>query len=160
MNTKTKLGLGLCLAVAVSACGGPSKEDASVGYAIAKGFAGTAAGQVSGQAGALKQRQEGAFNFSQACVNGGDISMTGAFSGTTADFSFKFNACKQGDVLFDGGWDIGGTAETVTMVGALSISSSQFDISCDFDLEVSNNGATIAGTACGYDVAELEASGG
>lgn len=157
MNTNTKLGLGLCLAVAVSACGGPSKEDASIGYGVAKGFAGVAATQVSGQAGALKQRQEGAFNFSQACASGGDISMTGAFDGTAAAFSFKFNACKQGDVLIDGGWDIGGTADSVTMVGTLSISSSQFDFSCDFDLKASNNGTTISGTACGYDVAELEA---
>ena len=40
MNNPSKFGLSLCLAVAVSACGGPSKEDASVGYAIAKGMAG------------------------------------------------------------------------------------------------------------------------
>lgn len=157
MNTMTKLGMGLCLTVAMSACGGASKEDATVGYALAKAFAGTASTQVAGQAGGLRQRQEGSFNFTQPCASGGDISMTGAFSGTTADFSFKFNACKQGDVLIDGGWDIGGTAESITMVGTLSMSGSQFDISCDFDLTVSNNGQTIKGTACGYDVSELEA---
>ena len=93
--------------------------------------------------------------FEQACASGGNMSMSGAFSGTTADFSFKFNACKQGDVLLEGGWDIGGTAESLTMVGTLSISSSQFDMSCDFDLKVDASNV-ITGTACGYDVSELE----
>lgn len=155
MNNPSKFGLTLCLAVAVSACGGPSKEDASVGYTIAKGMASTAAVSARGQAGGLTQRQNGTFMFEQACASGGNMSMSGAFSGTTADFSFKFNACKQGDVLFEGGWDIGGTAESLTMVGTLSISSSQFDMSCDFDLKVDSNNV-ITGTACGYDVSELE----
>lgn len=156
MNTMSKLGLGLCLAVAVTACGGASKEDATAGYAIARGFAATAAQKAGMQsAGSLRQRQEGTFSFTQDCLDSGNISMSGAFSGTTADFSFKFNACKQGGVLMDGGWDIGGTADSLTMVGTLSISSDQFDFSCDFDLAVSNNGNTITGTACGYDVSEL-----
>lgn len=158
MNNLTKTGLGLCLTVAIAACGGgPSKDEAQIGYALAKGFAGTASAQAQTQnPGSLTQRQEGSLSFSQPCASGGTIGMSGDFSGTTADFSFTFDQCNQGGTVIDGGWDIGGTADTLTMVGTLSITHPEFEISCEFDLRVSNNGATIAGTACGYDVSELE----
>lgn len=155
MNTMSmsKMGLGLCVALAASACGDDvSKDDARLGYAIAQGFATTAAQQVRSQAPTTVAPED--FSFTQACAGGGDISMTGAFEGSAASFSFQFNACNQGGVLFDGSWAVGGTVDRVTVVGNLSIKTSQVDFSCAFDLAV-DSGGLITGTACGYNVVEL-----
>ena len=152
----TKLALSLGITMGLAACGGgPSKDEARAGYALASGLATSFSATASSHMGAALRSTE---TLPGICPAGGDVSFTGTGSGTSFDFTFAFNKCNLGAAVFDGSWHITGSPESTKVVGGLSLEGQNFGFSCDFDLVVS--GQSVSGSACGYTVAELNATGG
>jgi len=153
----TKVALSLGITMGLAACGGgPSKDEARTGYALAAGLATGLAPIARSQMGAALRSTAtvpGTF-----CPAGGDVSFTGTGNGSSYDLTFAFNSCNLGAAVFDGSWHFTGDATTTKIVGGVSLEGQNFGFSCDFDLSVT--GQAISGTACGYTVAELNATGG
>lgn len=114
------------------------------------------------------QRLTSTVEVSEPCEVAGSIAIAGDYEASSDgrasyDLTGSFNRCANSDGTLDGQlvWhsehDSGGTS--VTLDGELSwIGNDGVSASCQFDLAVTVNpgGITVTGTACGYDVRELD----
>jgi hypothetical protein len=106
----------------------------------------------------------GTVDYTSPCPTSGSIELDGTFEisddGLHAEFDVTagFLACAADSEQLDGSvkWieTRDGDDYTSTLAGTLTWQGAGGSASCTFDLEI-NNG-TISGTACGYDVAELD----
>jgi hypothetical protein len=104
-------------------------------------------------------------DYSGGCASGGTFSITGAYQGqvfsedrAAFDLTTTFDHCGNAGNALDGSlhWTsvIDRSAYDATMIGDLSASGPNLDVSCAFDLHMLVDSAVIAysGSICGYDL--------
>jgi hypothetical protein len=104
----------------------------------------------------------GTVSLTEPCPTSGSIELAGTFEtvGTHSEFDVTadFVACAVESEQLDGSvrWTetIDGDDHTMTLTGTLAWQGAGGSASCTFDVTMSNG--TLTGTACGYDVAELD----
>ena len=103
-------------------------------------------------------------NFTEPCPTSGAIKLDGSFEtndgGTHSEFDVNaaFQACAVDSEQLDGTvhWTetLDGDDYTSMLTGTLAWQGPAGSATCTFDIAITNG--TITGTACGYDVAELD----
>jgi hypothetical protein len=147
----------------------PSKQDAA--RAVQAATVGLDAAQ-SGAAqhrAALRAPLVENVDYSDACEISGSFDVSGSYdysldsAASSFDLDTSFTACEVPEGTLDGTlhWtqevsDLGDITESLT--GTLDFSDSTTSASCAFDLtiDVGASGTHYSGSACGYDVAELD----
>ena len=127
-----------------------------------------ALGSIEGRAAALAPGLTTTINFTAPCSSAGSLGIDGTHNlsddGLKEDFdiSAKFIGCSEGDGALDGevNWtaaiDNGNFESSLT--GTLDWADATTSASCTFDLHVKASATSVSfsGTACGYDVSELD----
>lgn len=161
MRIATLLPLAVLAACSSDSSNEPSQHDAKRTFSAANSAL-EAASRSLGARARLAAPAAGSVDVTDACSQGGSITLAGTYDagsdGSSIDVDASFDGCQEDEGALDGTlhWtsNVDGVRVEYSWIGTLTLTDATGTWQCAFDLSliVDETGVHYAGSLCGYDV--------